>query len=209
MKILNLNAHILNFDDYNNNKFRNNEKLNEFQSNIKFENDSDGDMLSFKFSHCDDFYKDYKSNGEKICDLNLVGTKNEIISYIYKEYNKLNMQFNNSQNKIENLDSNIKNKEEDFLKVQGNEKKERNKIESDLKTIKCKKQDLSDFLKKEKEKSSKLNSKIIDLEMKLEKLTEEEINIILNQLENEKQSKKDLELKFSELQVRSAEKSKN
>ena len=162
---MNLNAHILNFDDYNNNKFRNNEKLNEFQSNIKFENDSDGDMLSFKCSHCDDFYKDYKSNGEKIWDLNLVGTKNEIISY--KEYNKLNMQFNNSQNKIENLDSNIKNKGEDFLKVQGNEKKESNKIESNLKTIKCEKQDLSNCLKKEKEKSSKINSKIIDFEMRL------------------------------------------
>ena len=37
----------------------------------------------------------------------------------------------------------------------------------------------------------------------------EENNITLNQLENEKQSKKNLELKFSELQVRSAEKSKN
>ena len=102
-------------------------------------------------------------------DLKLVGTKNEIISYICQEYNKLIEQYNISQKMIKNLDSNIKNKEKDFLKVQENlqnEKKERNKIENDLKAIKCEKKDLSNCLKKEKEKSSKLNSKITDLEMR-------------------------------------------
>jgi len=119
--------------------------------------------------------KDFNIRDSKIyefvefCDLKLVGTKNEIISYICEEYNKLNVQYNNSQKRIQNLDLNIKNKEKDFLKAQENlqnEKKERNKIESDLYKIRSEKMDLSNCLKKEKEKSSELNSKITDLEMR-------------------------------------------
>ena len=239
MKILNLHVHNLNFDMYDNKLFRMTEKKYNIKPNSIFEAYSDNYLFSFSCKYCDNFYNDYKSYKEKynpyyynesffynknikikggdleyfefveFCNLYLLGTKNEIISYICKEYDKLNEQYKNSQKTIKNLDSNIKNKEKDILKIQENlqdEKKKMNRIENNFKAIKSEKDDLSDCLKKEKEKSSKLNSKITELEIKEEKLTEE-TNIALNQLEKEKQSKKDLELKFSELQEQ--EKQKN
>ena len=151
----------------------------------------------------------------ELSNLYLIGTKNEIISYIYKENYKLDEKYNNSQKLIINLDSNIKQKEKDILKLQENlqkEKSERNKIENKLETINNKNKDLSDYLKivsdslkEEKQKSSDLNSTLIELKGKQEKLTKEN-DLTKSQLKNEKKSKKDLELKYSELQEQSKQK---
>ena len=125
----------------------------------------------------------------------IVGTKNEIISYIYKNYNQLYNKYDISQKRINDLDSTIKIKEEDIVRAEENlrnEKTEKKKIANNLETIKREKMDLSICLNKEKEKYTNLNSKI-------QKMTKEN-NITIDQLENEKKARKELILKYSELQ---------
>ena len=207
MKILNLHAHKLNFNalNYNNEKSYEIKPNKIFEANsdryyLSFKCTQCDNFYNDYKSNREDYYPSYFSRQSifssknaiqdfyirdskiyefvEFCDYKLVGTKNEIISYICEEYNKLNMQYNNSQKRIKNLDSNIKNKEKDFLKAQENlqnEKKERNKIDSNLNKIQSEKMDLSNCLKKEQEKSSKLNFKITELEMRQEKLTKKKI----------------------------------
>jgi hypothetical protein len=138
----------------------------------------------------------------------LLGTKDEIISYICTKYNE-------KQNEISKLNSTIKHREEELskisekfhkeeinsknleselLKLQNQEKKDKGEREQKIKEIEKQIQNLSN-------NNKNLGNKNKDLELKLENITKENNkNIFL--LNNEKQSKKDLELKFSEFQTK-------
>lgn len=166
----------------------------------------------------------------------LIGTKNEIISYICEQYNKL-------KEKYIFLDSNIKNKEKDIAKIEEklrNEKTERNRIENNLKKEKEKSAQFNLELKKLESKQENikknldlkeneikninnlLNKEKIKKENILKKLQSEKdknkelndkslennknIMTVLSQLENEKKLKNDLELKYSQLQKQEKEK---
>ena len=93
---------------------------------------------------------------------------------------------------VENLKKNLNIKENEIKEINNSLNKE--------KSIK---QNIFQNLQTEKDKNQKLNNKLDNISIENNK----NMRTILNQLENEKQSKKDLELKFSELQEQ--EKQKN
>jgi len=92
---------------------------------------------------------------------------------------------------VENLKKNLNIKENEIKEINNSLNKE--------KSIK---QNIFQNLQTEKDKNQKLNNKLDNISIE-----NKNMRTILNQLENEKQSKKDLELKFSELQEQ--EKQKN
>ena len=159
----------------------------------------------------------------EFCNTKLIGTKNEIISYICKKYDELNDKYSKSQSKIINLDSTIKTKEEEIVKVKDNlqnEEKMKNDLESKISELqlqeKQEKEKLEKYLK-EKENEIKnlkndnkdLGKKNQELNTKLDNISIENnnnIKTVLTQLENEQQKKKDLEVKFSELQEQEKQK---
>ena len=230
MKILNLHIHSLYINIYNNNNnnynpyiIKPNSLIDSFSEKyiLSFKckqcNEFNNDYKSYTDNYFYSMYSsDYKEslfstkeanhnfklgNDIKIFEFVkfdnkiIVGTKNEIISYIYKNYNQLYNKYDISQKRINDLDSTIKIKEEDIVRAEENlrnEKTEKKKIANNLETIKREKMDLSICLNKEKEKYTNLNSKI-------QKMTKEN-NITIDQLENEKKARKELILKYSELQ---------
>ena len=222
MKILNLHIHSLNYRAYQISKYNNNLQ-NKNSGSIDKVGIIEGNYLyTFECGYCKEFNEDYHTPfgqrfffasgplySEAKYNLNLktiefpeiqgtflIGTKNEIISFVCKKFNELNKLYYSSQKQISALDSTIKTKDKSIKKVQDdlkNEIKEKKNIKSELLTIQSEKKDLSDNLEKEKQISSKLNDEITKLEKEPEKLTLENNNTI-KKLENEKQSKKDLEL---------------
>ena len=229
MKFVNVHIHPLVCSAYNNKYMNQTIFSNNIQSNLIYEQFNDNYLYTFKCEKCNDFNNEYynynylsrtifcsknitqqiKINKNinifefvEICNMIVVGTRNEIISFICKEYNELSKKYDKAQKIISDLDSNIKTKEKSNIKAKDilkNEELERNNIENILSTIQNEKKKLSDYLEKEKLISSRLNEKIIELEKKQETLNIEK-NLTIEQLEFEKQSKKDLELKISELQ---------
>ena len=236
MKILNLHPHSLSFKAYNNN-ININPQLNYINSNIIYGGFSDYIIYGFKCTQCNEFCNDFNSpfssfseiffcsnkniisqfnlnpntkifEFTKIYDLNLVGTRNEIISYICNEYNKLKKEFGTTQDTIYKLNSTINTKEKDIKKLQEDlnyEKKNIDKKESLLSIIQKENKDLCNSLNNEKENSSRFYYKITELEKKQKQLNKE-YKITIDQLENEKQSKNDLEIKYSELQEQDKQK---
>jgi len=94
---------------------------------------------------------------------------------------------------VENLKKNLNIKENEIKEINNSLNKKKKSI----------KQNIFQNLQTEKDKNQKLNNKLDNISIENNK----NMRTILNQLENEKQSKKDLELKFSELQEQ--EKQKN
>ena len=92
---------------------------------------------------------------------------------------------------VENLKKNLNIKENEIKEINNSLNKE--------KSIK---QNILQNLQSEKDKNQELNNKLDNISIENNK----NVKIVLNQLENEKQSKKDLELKFSELQEKEEQK---
>ena len=92
---------------------------------------------------------------------------------------------------MENLKKNLDLKEIEIKEINKSLNKEKNK-----------KEDIIKDLKSEKDKNQELNNKLDNISIENNK----NISSVLTQLENEKQSKKDLEIKFSELQEQEKQK---
>lgn len=106
----------------------------------------------------------------------LIGTKDEIISYICEEYNSLENDYNDLEKRIKNLDSaneikekSIKQMEKDLKK----EKSEKEKIKNNLDNIEKEKNSLENNLQKEKSLTYKLNSKMEQLKKEKNNLKNE------------------------------------
>ena len=183
---------------------------NEFYDDYKSYPDKEYIPQYFKESifSCKNMIKNFKlKNNFKIFEfvelsnLYLIGTKNEIISYICREYYKLNEQYNNSQKLINNLDSNIKEEKQKFSnlnsKITGLESKlEKLTKENDLTKFQLKneKKLKKDLESKNSELQEQANQKIIQNKELEKNLNEKEIKLI-----NLTKSKKDLEINVENL----------
>ena len=170
-------------------------------------------VVTFEFVQFDDYI--------------VIGTKNEIISYICREYYSMKKQMQRlsttnaiNENSIRNIRSNL-----------NQEKSEKEKLKNELDDIKTQKDVLSKDLKKEKSLTSelssdkeKLNAKQINLQNELKNLNitlnsekdknkqlknklddianknNENVSKVLDQLNEEKKINQDLKLKYSELE---------
>ena len=125
----------------------------------------------------------------------LLGTKNEIISYIWTIYY-------DEQNQIKNLKLTIKNKEKELSTI-------REKQELNIKDLESKVQNQEKQIQNLTNNNKDLKNKIKELEFKLESITKENsknTSELLSQLENEKKTKKDLESQLSGLQEQERQK---
>ena len=129
----------------------------------------------------------------------LIGTKNEIISFIFKEYNNL-------KEAMKVLDSTNKKNEKSITKITDElklEKSENQKKRKDLekaqnleRDLKEKIEDLNKNLKSEKNKNLELNNKLDNISHE----NNENVKKVLEQVENEKKINKNLNSRISELQ---------
>jgi len=253
MKCLNLHCHTVTIGSYKNDEWFIEAELKK----SKFITLMDKSLLYvIQCKNCNQIYSDYKSKffiaskegslfytscfGGKhqynevvifefvqFDDYIVIGTKNEIISYICREYYSMKKQMQRlsttnaiNENSIRNIRSNL-----------NQEKSEKEKLKNELDDIKTQKDVLSKDLKKEKSLTSelssdkeKLNAKQINLQNELKNLNitlnsekdknkqlkyklddianknNENVSKVLDQLNEEKKINQDLKLKYSELE---------
>ena len=107
------------------------------------------------------------------CNYILIGTKNNVISYISKEYNRLLDKFNKSENRINELNSTNNAKERSIKKYKNyleQEKSEKEKIQNEYNNIKNERNALDNNLKKERSVTSELNLKMNQLNLEQQSL---------------------------------------
>ena len=242
----NLHNHNVEIYVWKNNNFNKAFRFNK-NSLTNLINNNSIDLYGIECKYCDEIYNDYKSNvnqsnNNKISvfctkyskskynyenvkmfeflefgDYILIGTKNEIISYISQSYNII-------FNERSEIKKQLKNKENSFNKIQNDfnqEKAEKEKFKNDLDKIKKEKNALANELKNEKLLNSKfrleeinfntekqnLNKEIANLKIKNQELDDNlkkissdnnaNIKIILAEVEKEKSINKNLQLKIS------------
>ena len=180
-----------------------NELYYDYPSNFRFNNNNENFSL-----FCNRFMiGNYKINGAFIFefyefnDCILIGTKNEIISFINqkfnsleKDYNSLNWKMNSTNAQNSKLTKDLSIKENEIEKVKETLNKEKNIN-----------QNITLDLNLEKEKNRKLKNSLDNIAYK----NNENVSKILQQLDNEKKLTKDLQTKYSELEKQEQIKSKN
>ena len=143
----------------------------------------------------------------KCCNFILIGTKNDIISYISQEYNELLDKFNKSENRINELNLTNNAKERSIKKYKNyleKEKSEIEKIKNEYNNIKNERNALDTNLKKERSVTSELNLKMNQLNLEQQSL-KKEIKVLNTNLSSEKSQNKELKNKLDNISTQNNE----
>ena len=236
MEFKNLHFHSIDIYAYKDGDFIQEKRLNKNESE-KLELDLYGIICSY----CDHIYNDYNSNYKiyfynkkenvslfrknvrndnmkivifepfEFNDSILIGTKDEIISYIFKSFNSLKNNFNDMKKEKDKLVSTNKCKEHSINKMEktlNKEREEKEKMKNELNNIKKEKNNLKEDLKKEKSLTSELNTKINNLNTEEINLKNEVKNLNIN-LSDEKNKNNELNIKLNNISLENKEKVKN
>ena len=137
----------------------------------------------------------------------LIGTRNEIILHLRKNYDSLKEKYKYLTSKINGLESTKNNYERSIKKIKGdleNEKNEREKMKNDLNSIRKEKYNLSINLENEKVTNSELNIKMSKLNVEQNSLIKE-INDLNQNLNKEKNKNQELNKKLKNIYSKNEE----
>ena len=227
MKCANLHRHPIDIYVLKNNKFQKkiNINTNTYTETI---NKNSTDLFAIVCFKCEEIYYDYESNykivnksaalfcnkssiknmnipQEFFCfvfyefsDYILIGTKDEIISFISQEFNSLEHNYNVLKKEMDSTNERNEKSIDKMKRDLTREQTEKQKMENELKSIKEQKDTLSKDLKKEKTLTSELNSKMNKLNSDQQNLKNEVRNLNIN-LNSEKSKNKELSNKLDKI----------